>query len=144
MGSVSLHLKESNYAYREAVVAAYPRGDGYSPEDFGEFPTSDTGHGHRSRTLQRMPEFPQLLPDTYVQFPPDGIYDYDFVAAPPEDVAAQVLTRITATLQGLPQGAQGIRVHASLNSKEALISPHDSASTAGEHCHGRGHASRHL
>ena len=72
---------------------------------------------------------PQLLPYTYVQFPPDGIYDYDFVAAPPEDVAAQVLTRITATLQGLPQGAKGIRVHASLNSKEALISPHDSAST---------------
>ena len=48
---------------------------------------------------------------------------------PPEDVAAQVLTRITATLQGLPQGAKGIRVHASLNSKEALISPHDSASS---------------
>src|SRR5205807_7468964 len=56
----------------------------------------------------------------------DGIYDYDCVAAPPKDVAAQVLTRITATVQGLPQGAKGIRVHASRNSQEALISPHDS------------------
>jgi hypothetical protein len=70
---------------------------------------------------------PQLLPYTYVQPPPDGIYDYDFVAAPPRDVAAQVLTRITATVQGLPHGAKGIRVHASRNSQEALISPHDSA-----------------
>ena len=62
---------------------------------------------------------------------------------PPEDVAAQVLTRITATLQGLPQGAKGIRVHASLNSKEALISPHDSASTAAGTAMGGG-SSRHL
>ena len=28
---------------------------------------------------------PQLLPYTYVQPPPDGIYDYDFVAAPPPE-----------------------------------------------------------
>jgi len=69
------------------------------------------------------------VPYTYVQPPPDGIYDYDFVAAPPRDVAAQVLTRITATAKGLPQGAKGIRVHASLNSKEALISPNDFACT---------------
>jgi len=72
---------------------------------------------------------PQLIPYTYVQPPPDGIYDYDFVAAPPKDVAAQVLTRITATAKGLPQGAKGIRVYASLNSKEALISPNDFACT---------------
>jgi hypothetical protein len=32
-------------------------------------------------------------------------------------------------LKGLPQGVQGIRVHASLNSKEALIAPHDSPGT---------------
>jgi hypothetical protein len=44
-------------------------------------------------------------------------------------VAAQVLTRITVTTEGLPQGTKGIRVHASLNSKEALISPNDCACT---------------
>ncbi len=26
---------------------------------------------------------PQLLPYTYVQFPPDGIYDYDLSPSPP-------------------------------------------------------------
>jgi hypothetical protein len=72
---------------------------------------------------------PQLIPYTYVQFPPDDIYDYDFVAVPPRDVAAQALTRITATLQGLPQDVRGIRVHASLNSKEVLIAPHDALGT---------------
>jgi len=53
-------------------------------------------------------------------------------------VAAQVLTRITATVQGLPQGAKGIRVHASRNSQEALISPHDSACTEAETSTGEG------
>ena len=81
---------------------------------------------------------PQLLPYTYVQAPPDGIYDYDFVAAPPRDVVAQVLTRLTVTAKGLPPGAKGIRVHASLNSKEALISPNDSAGTEASTAMGEG------
>ena len=81
---------------------------------------------------------PQLIPYTYVQPPPDGIYDYDFVAAPPGDVAAQVRTRITATVKSLPQGAKGIRVHASLNSKEALISLNDPARTEAETSTGEG------
>lgn len=64
---------------------------------------------------------PQLIPYTYIQLPPDGIYDYAFVAIPPRQVAAQVLSRISTRLQEVPQGAKGIRVHASLNSKEILI-----------------------
>jgi hypothetical protein len=64
---------------------------------------------------------PQLLPYTYVQAPPDGIYDFDFVATPPRAISAQVISpiRLRTILPG--QGVKGIRVHASLNSREVLL-----------------------
>jgi hypothetical protein len=69
---------------------------------------------------------PQLIPYVYIQAPPDGIYDFDFVATPPKGVAAQVVSpiRVSATLPG--QGVKGIRVHASLNAKEILLNTEES------------------
>lgn len=67
---------------------------------------------------------PQLLPYTYVQAPPDGIYDFDFVATPPE-ISAPVISpiRVRTIIPG--EGIKGIRVHASLNSKEFRLNLDD-------------------
>jgi hypothetical protein len=65
---------------------------------------------------------PRLAPYTYVQAPPDGIYEFDFVAFPPQGGAAKVITPIRATVVW-PQGARGIRVYASTNAKESLLDP---------------------
>ena len=35
---------------------------------------------------------PRLEPFIFIQPPPDGIYEFDFVADPPSGVAAQVIT----------------------------------------------------
>jgi len=66
---------------------------------------------------------PELSAVVYVQAPPDGIYDYDFVAEPPSGVAAQVLTPIKAqkVLGKMPKGFRGVRVSAKSNKKEALL-----------------------
>jgi hypothetical protein len=68
---------------------------------------------------------PQLIPYTYVQAPPDGIYDFDFVATPPKDILAPVISpiQVRTTLPG--QDVKGIRVHASLNCKEFLLNLED-------------------
>jgi hypothetical protein len=63
---------------------------------------------------------PYLAPYTYVQAPPDGIYEFDFVAFPPQGGTAKVITPIRATLVW-PQGALGIRVYASTNVQESLL-----------------------
>lgn len=70
---------------------------------------------------------PQLIPYTYVQAPPDGIYDFDFVATSPRDISTPVISpiRVRNTLSG--QGVKGIRVHASLNFKEFLLNLEDSS-----------------
>jgi len=39
-----------------------------------------------------------LIPYTYIQAPPDGIYDFDFVAAPPNGPATQAFADIEANL----------------------------------------------
>ena len=66
---------------------------------------------------------PQLTPYTYVQTPPDGVYDFDFVATPPKGVVTQVMTpiRLRVVLPGA--GINGIRVHAAQNSKEVILKP---------------------
>ncbi len=66
---------------------------------------------------------PQLVPYTYVQAPPDGIYDFDFVATPPQEKAAQVITpiRVKYVWKAFPRDLKGVRVHASTNSKVALL-----------------------
>jgi hypothetical protein len=65
---------------------------------------------------------PRLAPYTYVQPPPDGIYEFDFVAFPPQDGAAKVMTPIRATVVW-PQGGRGIRVYASTNARESVLDP---------------------
>jgi hypothetical protein len=62
---------------------------------------------------------PRLAPYTYVQAPPDGIYEFDFVAFPPQGGAGRVMTPIRATVTW-PKGARGIRVYASTNVREAV------------------------
>lgn len=66
---------------------------------------------------------PELIPYVYIQQPPDGIYDFDFVAEPPGGITTQVLTPITVrhTVQSVPVGLKGVRIHASTNSQEALL-----------------------
>jgi hypothetical protein len=68
---------------------------------------------------------PQLVPYTYIQAPPDGIYDFDFVANPPKDVVAQTIGPIRVRSQFFADGVKGIRVHASLNCKEVVLNPKD-------------------
>ncbi|QGJ70395.1 Hypothetical protein PBC10988_20910 [Planctomycetales bacterium 10988] len=67
---------------------------------------------------------PTLKAVVYVQPPEDGIYDYDFIARKPKGIVAQVITDIDTTilLREIPEGLKGIRVHASDNAKEALLS----------------------
>ena len=63
-----------------------------------------------------------LIPYIYIQPPPDGIYDYDFVAEPPDQPVPQVITPIVANkVELLLDDLKGVKVHASLNSKVALL-----------------------
>jgi hypothetical protein len=66
---------------------------------------------------------PQLLPRTYIQAPPDNIYDFDFVATPPKDTTAQVVMPIQAAYvwQSLPSGLKGVRIHAATNEQVVLL-----------------------
>lgn len=66
---------------------------------------------------------PRLEPFIFIQPPPNGIYDFDFVADPPEGSATQVITPIEVAhlWENLPEGAKGVRVHAAQNSKTALL-----------------------
>ena len=65
----------------------------------------------------------KLDPYIYIQAPPDGIYDFDFVADPPEGVATQVISPIEAVYirENLTQDVKGVRIHASQNSKTAML-----------------------
>jgi hypothetical protein len=65
---------------------------------------------------------PRLAPYTYVQAPPDGIYEFDFVAFPPQGAAAKMMTPIRATVVW-PPGARGVRVYASTNVQESMLEP---------------------
>src|ERR1041385_8030445 len=60
---------------------------------------------------------PELMPVVYVQPPPDGIYEYQFVADPPSGISTQVLTPISAdkVLDKMPKGFCGVRLHAATN-----------------------------
>ncbi|KAM3091413.1 hypothetical protein ACKFKG_25700 [Phormidesmis sp. 146-35] len=53
---------------------------------------------------------PQLVPVVYIQAPPDCIYEFDFVATPPKEPAAQVITAIAAKGVFPAQGLRGVRV----------------------------------
>ncbi len=66
---------------------------------------------------------PKLIPYVYITPPLDGIYDFDFVASPPEGPALQVITPIEGQhrLESIPEGFKGVRIHASKNVKVALL-----------------------
>ena len=66
---------------------------------------------------------PTLAPYVYIQFPPDGIWDFSFMADQPDGIVQQVLQPICATYiwEGYPEKLKGVRVHSSTNSVEALI-----------------------
>jgi hypothetical protein len=66
----------------------------------GEVPTG----GYTKPTLTRV---------TYFRMPDDGIQDYTFQAMPPEGVAAQVISQVTATDKwpALPKWVKGVRIH---------------------------------
>ncbi len=66
---------------------------------------------------------PQLMPHVHIQPPPDGIYDFDFVAEPPEGIVPQVISVIHASyvMTNFADTLKGVRVHASLNSKTTLL-----------------------
>jgi hypothetical protein len=66
---------------------------------------------------------PVLIPYTYIQAPPDGIYDFDFGATPPEGVAAQVISPIRVSMLFPADGVKGVRIHSSTNVKVALLEP---------------------
>ena len=66
---------------------------------------------------------PELVPYTYVQPPPDGIWEFSFYAEPPEGTSRPVVTPIEATyvMKEVPGGLKGVRVFAETNSVETLL-----------------------
>lgn len=65
---------------------------------------------------------PELQPRIYLRPPSDGIWDWDFVATPPQGIVLQVVTRIAAqSVNFVPPGwMRGVRVHASNNAVDAM------------------------
>jgi len=66
---------------------------------------------------------PQLKPHIHIQAPPDGIYDFDFVAARPDGTVPQAISTIHAgyVMRTFPETLKGVRIHAATNSKVALL-----------------------
>lgn len=73
---------------------------------------------------------PQLVPHTYIQAPPDGIYDFDFVATPPQGIVAEVITpiRVQYIWPIFPQELSGVRIHTSTNSQVVWLNAQVSSS----------------
>lgn len=66
----------------------------------------------------------RLEPLFYIDFPADGIQDFDFVADPPEGMALMVISGISAKpleWDNPPANLKGVRVHSQSNSIEAKI-----------------------
>lgn len=65
----------------------------------------------------------RLKPVTYIQAPPDGIYDLTAVGVPPGGIVAQVLSPVSFTYawQTYPGELKGVRVHALSNSATAKL-----------------------
>jgi hypothetical protein len=62
----------------------------------------------------------RLDPYVYVQPPPDGIWDFDFVATPPSDPAGDALAPIKSEPYTMPrpENFRGVRIHAETNKME--------------------------
>jgi hypothetical protein len=65
----------------------------------------------------------RLDPYIYIQPPPDGIWDFVFVAKPPSGIAADVVLPIAATYLWKIGSfhLKGVRVHSATNAIEELI-----------------------
>jgi hypothetical protein len=67
----------------------------------------------------------RLEPRFYIDFPRDGIQDFDFVADPPEGIALMVVSGITAKpleWENPPlETLKGVRVHSQAKKIEAMI-----------------------
>src|SRR3954454_21342902 len=66
---------------------------------------------------------PQLKPHAHIQPPPDGIYDFDFIAERPGTLVPQMISLIHSdhVMTGFPDTLKGVRIHASQNSKTTLL-----------------------
>ncbi|WLQ15122.1 DUF5818 domain-containing protein [Hahella aquimaris] len=69
----------------------------------------------------------ELVAFQYIQAPPDGVYDFGFVAMPPDQPAAEVISSMSVTyrMAVIPDGLKGVRVHAESNSKAAMLGETD-------------------
>jgi len=59
----------------------------------------------------------RLVPYVYLSPPQDGTWDFDFIAAPPEQIALAVICPISASefIEPMPSWCRGVRVHAGSN-----------------------------
>lgn len=66
---------------------------------------------------------PKLIPYVYIQPPPDGMWEFDFVAEAPTGIVLTALFPVAAEYEwkGDLSRVKGFRVHASSNAKERLI-----------------------
>ncbi|WP_033036851.1 hypothetical protein [Pseudomonas sp. GM102] len=67
---------------------------------------------------------PRLEPRFYIQFPPDGIQDFDFVADPPKGIVIQPVLPIAASelWENPPLNIlKGVRIHSATNCIEAYL-----------------------
>ncbi len=66
---------------------------------------------------------PELVPFVYIQPPPDGVFDFDFVAESPEGIVAPAITPIVVNhkLGKVGDEFRGVRVHSSTNAEVALF-----------------------
>lgn len=66
----------------------------------------------------------ELVAYVYLAPPADGIYDFDFIANAPDGASSQVITDIGVThvVTSPPAGLRGVRIHATTNAKQAMLS----------------------
>jgi hypothetical protein len=66
---------------------------------------------------------PRLQPYIYVQPPPDGIWDFVFVAEPPSGIALDVISHITATYVWTlgEKDFRGVRIHSATKTIEQTV-----------------------
>lgn len=66
---------------------------------------------------------PELVPYEYIAPPADGIYEFDFKAQPPADIATQAITPIKAsyTMNPLPENLKGVKIFAEQNNAVAVL-----------------------
>lgn len=104
--SNSLHVQEVSQVYLSILIPPQ-----LEIKVLGTVPSADWSN-------------PQLVPFSNGQTPSDGIYDFDFVATPPQNGAA-VVSPITAQYgwKAFPEDLTGIRIHGATNFREVLLFP---------------------